>query len=334
MSGRLRHRTGDVLFVGLVVLTTFFLFSPMARADHHPATTAEDVEVIQRGGTVMYRYRNTDGRQVVVDRPPPFYFNTSAESTPDAAPEEPARTAQPAVAAPRPAVRTPQRPAWWRFAWVLPVGLLLAALFAWLWPLLRRWRHESLLDRALRKEGLPVFEDVRVSADGRRYVMVDRIARTASGILVVAVADLSGEIRGELHADHWIQGNQPVLNPLKRMRQAGAAVAHLSLTIPVHCRLVVSGKPSFSMTVPTYLQSPAQFADALPELAQPAAPERDLDGAWRTLMRLPRSNKGTLRPAGPGPIGWVRRHPAETRALAFCAAAVIVSVALLLVPAV
>lgn len=324
----LRRSRFSILTLGILILLT----SIAALAEHHPATTREDVEVIRRGGINMYRYRDTNGQTIVVDRPPAFYFDTQAPVADEEIVEEPN---QPKSAPPPPPVPPePRRPVWWKPAWAVPIGLILASLFRLLWPRISRWRGETPLDRVIRLSGRPVFEDLSLSPDGRHSILADRVVRTPSGLLVAVVAELTGDVRGALDADHWLVGKTPVLNPLKRLEQATNAVAHYALEVPVQGRLVVRGRPKFAMPLPSTVQSAASFAATLEEHAEARVPVRALDGVWRTLMRLPRSNDKVRRPMGTGALAWVRRHPDEAVSGALAVLALVGAVALMMVPAV
>ncbi|MEO1575090.1 MAG: nuclease-related domain-containing protein, partial [Pseudomonadota bacterium] len=252
----------------------------------------------------------------------------------DEAPEETDVLPQAAPPPPTPPPREPARPAWWAPAWAVPIALLLGALVFAVRPWLSRWRRETPLDRAIRLSGYPVYEDLKLSPDGRRSVMVDRLIRTPSGLIALTVAELSGEIRGALDADHWLMGKTPFLNPLKRLQQATAATAHYALAVPVHARLVIRGQPKFAMPLPSSAVSVSTFARTLEEFIEPEVPTRELDSVWRTLMRMPRSNDKVLKPRGIGPGAWLRRHATALLAGSLVAVALMVAVALAMVPAV
>ncbi|MEL6209512.1 MAG: hypothetical protein AAFR44_04895 [Pseudomonadota bacterium] len=286
---------------------------------------------MRRGGINMYRYRDANGQTIVVDRPPPFYYDTD-----EAAPVEAVEVVVEKDAAPPPPAppAVPERPAWWVPAWAGPIGLLLAAAFFVLRPWLSRLRRETPLDRAIRRSGYPVFESLKLSPDGRRSVVVDRLIRTPSGLIALIVAEFSREVRGALDADHWLEGTTPVLNPLKRLQQATSAVSHYALDVPVHPRLVIRGQPKFAMTLPSTAQGVATFSRSLGEFIEPELSKRSLDAVWRTLMRMPRSNEKVVRPLGSGPVAWVRRHAAAALAAALSVVALGGAVALLMVPAV
>ena len=326
MAGTVRR----LIAAGLTV--TAFLAAVLAAADHHPATTADDVEVMRRGGVIVYRYRDENGRTIVVDRPPPFYFDSTSDEALDT-PEAPVEAPPPVPPSPPPPPE-PRRPTWWPFAWSVPALMLALALGLYLRPVLQRWRSETTLDRTLRRASLPVFHDLKLSPDGRRQVVADRVVRLPTGLLVLVVADLNGDIRGATDADHWLTPAGPILNPLKRLQQAVAAVEHFALQVPVDGKLVVRGQPKFHMALPSTVQRAADVNASFEPSASPPAPDRALDTAWRTLMRFPRSNEQVRRPGRGGASAWLARHIRELGVAALVVTAAAISLALLRVPAV
>lgn len=319
----------------LVVLVLCLNLAPDAYGEHHPATTAEDVEVIRSGGINMWRYRDENGDMVIVDRPPPQFFKTraSVEGAAEQVAEEVTEAlTEPDVVASPPVPEPPAQSPWtMRALWLLTALLLLAAIAAWFRPMWRRWRSETPVDRTCRLADWPVFRDLKIPGVGGRYVIAERVVRTPAGLVVVALSKLGGELRGKASADQWVRGTTPVANPLKPVAQAVEFLQGLVPDVPVTGRVVELGKPNFASGTPEALIYVKELDAAMQRFAQPGPPARTLDGAWRTLMKLPRSNKTNRRPVGVGPVGWVRRHPHQASAAALGSVALVMAITLLIV---
>ena len=320
--------------IGALIALVFGLaFTPLAYGDNHPARTAEDVEVIRSGGINMWRYRDENGDMVVVDRPPPQFFNTREdEQVAEEAAEEILETpAAPEMVAPPPVPVPAQTSLVLRALWLLTALLLLGAVAVWLMPLWRRWRGETPVDRACRLADWPVFRDLKIPGVGGRYVIAERVVRTPAGLVVVALSKLRGELRGKASADQWVCGTTPVANPLKPVDQAVEFLQAIVPEVPVMGRVVDQGSPSFAAGKPDALIRIKELEAALQAFEMPGPSTRTLDGSWRSLMKLPRSNQASVRPMGAGPVGWVRRHPHQALSAALGSLALVMAITLVIV---
>ena len=293
----------------------FALVGPPIAAEEavqpEPESPESGVTVIKSDGTVMYRYLDESGQIIIQDKPPAEYFEPElAEEGEGLEPVEPQPVpllaVEPAPAAPSLADRVIRV-----VQWLAAIALLAGGLYLLAAPVVRKWLSEPVLARVLRKEGFPVFFDVAVKSGPRTHAEIDCLARTPSGILVLGLADLEGQISGRHDADAWIVTNKndtyTVNNPLLKNLADTAVVQDLVGDVAVHGRVVYTGHAKFSSGKPGRVQSIAALRESLEHFATGRyARQRKLQVAWRTLMRFPRSNVES--PRGSGWEAWLRRH--------------------------
>lgn len=286
------------------------LFTSIAlAAEEGWAPRPEDVTVIHTEQNVMYKYRDADGNMVVQGQPPPGFLNPRKANA-EAAPVEEAMPIIPnAVSKPVERVEPPVAP------WILvsfAVLLLLMGVAVLLWQPVRRFFRESPLERVVRKSGYPAFSDVVLPGHGAGERTIEHVLHTPSGLLLLSAPEISGIVTGGHDLPSWSCGTktdrQQTPNPVLENAKSVEAVRQLVGNVPVFGRVVMTRKVSFPLRPPAEVLSLQTLKHSLPEFAVHPAAERELGGAWRLLMRYPRS-ADTLRHApGVGAGAWMRRH--------------------------
>lgn len=295
------ERTAALL---LSLIVTLGALAPgAARADGN-----DEVEVLRAGDKVMYKYVDDDGQVVIQDHPPAKYFDVEAAEPAADVPAAPAP--EPAAPAPAPEASSPP---WLRPLWSLAAGALAAAGAAVLvLPWLRERRGESALQRTLRRAGMPAFHQLAVNDGARRHALVDCLVRTPAGFLVLGVERFSGTVRGTPEQADWqVAGSadtRDVANPLLRVQRVADVVQALVPDVPVHARVVYSGRARFANGTPAALQRLSDLRGNLAHYTRGEVGARALDAGWRTLMRFPHANRTAHRVTGGGWRRWLRRH--------------------------
>ena len=296
----------------LVAAALSLLFAAeVGLADEEWAPRPEDVEVIQTGPTVMYKYRDADGVMVVQGQPPPGFLNPR-ETADDDTPADAAAPASPLTEATSRPVAEP--PATSALAMTALGALCLAAglVLLMLKPVTRLVR-ESALERVVRQSGFPAFSGVQMPSKAGAALTLEHVLCTPSGLLVLEAPDISGVVTGGPAVPSWSCGSkterEQIPNPLLRVESTGATVRELVGSVPVFGRVVLTEKVTFPLDPPAEVQTLQALRQALPGFAEKPVAERDLGGAWRLLMRYPRE-ADTLPavPYRPGAVAWITRH--------------------------
>ncbi len=297
----------------LVATALLLLGAGLVLADEEWAPRPEDVEVIQTGPTIMYKYRDADGVMVVQGQPPPGFLNPRETADDDA----PADAAAPVPASPlteataRPAAEPPATPALAMAA--LGALCLFAGLSLVLLKPVTRLMRESALDRVVRQSGFPAFRGVQMPRKAGGALTLEHVLCTPSGLLVLEAPEISGVVTGGPALPSWSCGSKTerveVPNPLLQVENNVAAVSELVGGVPVFGRVVLTGKVTFPLEPPAEVQTLKALRARLPGFADEPTSERELGGAWRLLMRYPReADTLPVVPYRPGAMAWVARH--------------------------
>lgn len=303
--------------VWLLLLASMIAGTAVRAAD----AAVDDVVVIDAGGTLMYKYRDRSGQVVVQDRPPLGYFE-QLQAT-----EETGRT--PTTPIPL-SIRTESPDGFARALatlgrW-LPWVLIALGGYVLVVPALRSRLKEPALVRWLRRAGFAAFTDVDLRMPDGRETRIDCLARTPAGILVITTVRLRGRVSALSEARRWTlttaNDEQQIDSPLMSNAAKTRMVAELIGDVPAHGRVVNLSRAHFAAGVPTGLHQPAGFRESLRHFAESTVDGRSLDGAWRVLMRFPRSNVEHRRVFGVGWKAWLwrRRHLVTAGVLAAMAA--------------
>ena len=265
-----------------------------------------EVTVIRTDSGFKYAYRDSSGQLIVQDVPPPGYLESltreraKQDEIPDVV-DEPVGPLPVAHDEPTPLIKPAM--------WALAVLLALFSAYVFFTPLLRRWRSESRLERALRHAGFPVFADVELAVNEHRTTRIDCLARTPAGVLVLGDVHFSGNVTGEPHHDFWMQKARSdvrqIDNPLRKNARDTKTVQALLGSVPVHGQVVYTGNAELPASLKLRLHKLSEFAENLNEFETETPDQRSLAGGWRTLMRYPRANRVTVRPMGAGWKRWL-----------------------------
>ncbi|NNF66846.1 MAG: NERD domain-containing protein [Gammaproteobacteria bacterium] len=260
-----------------------------------------EVTVIESDSGYMYSYRDDSGHLIVRDIPPPGYIESlTAERAKQRAVVIEPEAVSPVLVTPVKVDATN-----WSYPLLVVLSSLmaLAALLYYFAPHYRRWRSESPLERVLRRASIPVFRDVALSAKGFPSTVIDCLAKTPAGILVISNPHLAGEIVGQPQQDFWMQNNrgdnQQIDNPIrKNNRDTRIVKLLLGDAVPIHGCIVYTGRAELSPVLQTMTERLSIFSTTLDSHMTAFPDQRSLDGKWRTLMRYPRANSCRVRARG------------------------------------
>ncbi|MEL7448513.1 MAG: nuclease-related domain-containing protein, partial [Pseudomonadota bacterium] len=297
-----------------LVSAALLLAAQLVLADDEWAPRPEDVEVIQTGPTVMYKYRDADGTMVVQGQPPPGFLNpreAADDDSPagDAAPQPASALAETTTL---PASEPPADTQALAMAALGALCLVAGLILALLKPVTRLLR-ETALERVVRQSGFPAFTGVQMPRQTGGDLNLEHVLCTPSGLLVLEAPDISGVVTGGPALPSWSCGSKTerveVPNPLLQVQSNVAAVSELVGGVPVFGRVVLTEKVTFPLEPPAEVQTLKALRERLPGFAEKPTSERELGGAWRLLMRYPRE-ADTLPavPYRPGAGAWVARH--------------------------
>lgn len=173
----------------------------------------------------------------------------------------------------------------------------LIGLGVWVWQ--RRQRRRRRLGRLIESIAVNSQRDVLIPDGNDGWYHVDFVLRTAAGILILDVRDVSGAVFGGEHLADWtvMDGSQrrTFPNPLETLYDRMAAVrAIVGDDVPVEGHVVLLSRARFATAAPprTWL------LEQVPQLAPPASEVGEAYAeAWLALTARTTPTPAALRRA-------------------------------------